>query len=197
MKSKRFANSITRQRRFMARVPDVALEEMTAEQRRVYQEIGGARGGVVRGPFAIWLRNPQLADQANQFGNAFRLSGKLDKRLFELMVLVVARHWSAQYEWFVHEKNGLQAGLTPAVVDAIRARSAPEFSREDERVVYDTITELNETRTLSQPAYDRALAALGLDLLIELIAAAGFYTMVAMTLNAFDSPVPGGKRPLP
>jgi 4-carboxymuconolactone decarboxylase len=180
----------------MARVPDVSLEEMTAEQRRVYQEIGGARGGVVRGPFAIWLRNPQLADRANQFGNAFRLSGKLDKRLFELMVLVVARHWSAQYEWFVHEKHGLEAGLTPAVVDAIRTRLTPEFSREDERVVYDTITELNETRTLSQPAYDRALAALGLDLLIELIAAAGFYTMVAMTLNAFDAPVPGGHRRL-
>ena len=109
----------------MARVPDVALEEMTAEQRRVYQEIGGARGGVVRGPFAIWLRNPQLADQANQFGNAFRLSGKLDKRLFELMVLVVARHWSAQYEWFVHEKNGLAGrahaggrGCDPHAVDA-------------------------------------------------------------------------------
>jgi 4-carboxymuconolactone decarboxylase len=180
----------------MARVPDVASEEMTAEQRRVYQEIGGARGGVVRGPFAIWLRNPELADRANQFGNAFRLSGKLDKRLFELMVLVVARHWSAQYEWFVHEKNGLKAGLTEEVVDAIRRRSTPEFAREDERVVYETITELNETRTLSQPTYDRALAALGLDLLIELIAAAGFYTMVAMTLNAFDAPVPGGKRPL-
>jgi 4-carboxymuconolactone decarboxylase len=180
----------------MARVPDVALEEMTAEQRRVYQEIGGARSGVVRGPFAIWLRNPQLADHANQFGNTFRLNGKLDKRLFELMVLVVARYWSAQYEWFVHEKHGLEAGITQEIVDAIRARSTPEFAREDERVVYDTITELNETRTLSQPAYDRALAALGLDLLIELIAAAGFYTMVAMTLNAFDAPVPGGKRPL-
>ena len=181
----------------MARVPDIALEEMTAEQRRVYQEIGGARGGVVRGPFALWLRTPEIADRANQFGNALRLGGKLDKRLFELMVLVVARHWSAQYEWFVHEKSGLEAGLTQAVVDAIRARRAPAFAREDERLVYDTITEINETHTLSQPAYDRALAALGLELLIELIAAAGFYTMVAMTLNAFDAPVPGGKRPLP
>jgi 4-carboxymuconolactone decarboxylase len=96
----------------------------------------------------------------------------------------------------VHERNGLAAGLTQQTVDAIRTRSTPEFAGEDERVVYDTITELNETRTLSQPTYDRALAALGLDLLIELIAAAGFYTMVAMTLNAFDAPVPGGHRPL-
>ena len=70
----------------MARVPDVSPAEMTAEQKRVSQEIAGARGGVVRGPFAIWLRNPELADHANQFGNAFRLTGKLDKRLFELMV---------------------------------------------------------------------------------------------------------------
>lgn len=180
----------------MARVPDVRPEEMTAEQARVYQEIGGARHGLVRGPFAIWLRNPEIADRANQFGNVLRVGGKLDKRLFELMVLVVARHWSAQYEWFVHEKNAIEAGLAQNVVDAIRTRSAPEFAREDEHVVYDTITELNETRTLSQSAYDRALAVLGLDLLIELIAAAGFYTMVAMTLNAFDAPVPGGKQPL-
>ena len=180
----------------MARVPDIAVEEMTAEQRRVYNEIGGARGGIVRGPFAIWLRNPEVADRANQFGNVLRVNGKLDRRLFELMVIIVARHWSAQYEWFVHEKHAIEVGLSEDVVNAVRTRSKPEFAREDERVVYDTITELNETRTLSQPAYDRALAALGLDLLIELIAAAGFYTMVAMTLNAFDAPVPGGSRPL-
>src|SRR3954453_16574182 len=78
----------------MARVPDIAAEQMTAEQRRVYNEIGGARGGIVAGPFAIWLRNPEIADRANQFGNVFRVGGKLGKRLFELMVLVVARHWS-------------------------------------------------------------------------------------------------------
>lgn len=170
---------------------------MTAEQKRVYQEIGGARGGLVRGPFVIWLRNPKVADLANQLGNSLRLRGKLDKRLFELMVLIVARHWSAQYEWFAHEKAALKAGIPQAVVDAIRERREPKFAREDERLVYDTITELNEARTLSQAAYERALAALGLDLLIELITAAGFYTMVAMMLNAFDSPVPGGEHPLP
>jgi hypothetical protein len=73
----------------------------------------------------------------------------------------------------------------------------PKFVREDERLIYDTITELNVARTLSQAAYKRALADLGLDLLIELITAAGFYTMVAMILSAFDAPVPGGEHPLP
>lgn len=85
----------------------------------------------------------------------------------------------------------------PEVVEAIRARRRPEFLREDESLVYDVITELNETHALGQPSYDRAIAALGLDLLIELITAAGFYSMIAMVLNAFDAPVPGGNRPLP
>lgn len=180
----------------MSRVPDLSLEELTAEQKRIYHEIAGRRHGVVRGPFPIWLRIPLLADRANQFGNALRVHSKLEKRLFELMVLVVARHWSAQYEWFAHEKSALKEGLSSEVVEAIRRRRPPEFVREDERLVYETITELLETRTLSQPSYDRALATLGLELLIELITAAGFYVMVGMMLNAFDAPVPDGTKPL-
>lgn len=181
----------------MGRVPDLPLAGLTPEQKRIHDEIAGTRGGVVRGPFAIWLRSPTVADRANQFGNALRLSGRLDRRLFELMVLIVARHWSAQYEWFAHEQAALEVGVLPGVVEAVRRQRLPEFARDDERIVYEIVTELLGTRTLSQPSYDRALARLGLDLLIELITAAGFYTMVAMMLNAFDAPVPGGARPLP
>jgi 4-carboxymuconolactone decarboxylase len=180
----------------MSRLPDLQLEDLTTEQKRIYDEIARVRNGVVRGPFPIWLRNPELADRANQFGNALRMQGKLEKRLFELMVLIVARHWSAQYEWFSHAKAALNAGLSPEIVDAIQNSRRPESLREDEQLVYEIISEIVDTRTLSQPSYDRALAALGLDLLIELITAAGFYTMIAMVLNAFDAPVPSGERPL-
>lgn len=181
----------------MARVQDLKPEEMSAEQRRIHDEIGGARGGVVRGPFAIWLRLPEIADRANQFGNALRLAGKLDRRLFELMVLVIARHWSAQYEWFAHAEQARKLGVSDGVIEAIRAGRRPSFDKDDERLVYDTVLELAVSKTLSQPTYDRALAALGQELLIELVTAAGFYTMVAMMLNAFDAPVPGGAQPLP
>jgi 4-carboxymuconolactone decarboxylase len=180
-----------------SRVPEIQLDELTAEQQRVYDEIAGPRKGVVRGPFAIWIRLPEIADRANQFGNTIRLHGKLEKRLFELMVLIIARHWSAQYEWYAHEGAALKAGLSPDVVNAVRSRRKPDFSREDERLIYDIITELNETKTLSQPTYDRAVDALGLDLMIELITGAGFYTTAAMMINAFNAPVPGGERPLP
>ncbi len=180
----------------MSRVEDLKIEEFTSEQQRLYAEIAGTRKRGVGGPFAIWLRSPAIAHPANQLGNALRVAGKLDKRLFELMVLVIARHWSAQYEWFVHESAALNVGLSGDVIAAIRERRTPAFGRLDEQVVYDLVTELNETKQVSPVTYARGLKELGLDTLIELISAAGFYTMVAMVLNAFDVAAPEGSRPL-
>ena len=180
----------------MARVEDLKPENLTPEQKAIHDRIAGTRGGTVRGPFAIWLRLPHIADAADKFGTTLR-NCSLDKRLFELMVLIVARHWSAQYEWYAHARHAREEGLSPAVIDAIRDYKVPDFARDDERLIYDLVTEMNETRTLSQATYDRANAALGLDKTIELITAIGFYTMVAIMLNGFDAPVPGGERPLP
>lgn len=181
----------------MPRVPPLDPGRLGPEARRIHDEIAGPRGGTVAGPFGIWMNVPAIADKANQFGNAIRLHGRLDKRLFELMVLLIARHWGAQYEWFAHEEAARRAGLAGEVIEAVRARRVPPSLREDERLIYDIITEINTTRALSQASYDRALAALGLELLIELVTAAGFYTVAAMMINVFDAPVPGGERPLP
>lgn len=180
----------------MARVEDLKPETLTPEQKAIHDRIAGSRGGTVRGPFAIWLRNPKLADAADKFGTTLR-NGDLDQRLFEIMVLVVARHWSAQYEWFAHERHARECNIAPDVIEAIRHRRKPSFDRDDERLIYELVTEMNETRTLSQATYDRAVAMLGLDHVIELITSLGFYTMVAIMLNGFDAPVPGDARPLP
>jgi 4-carboxymuconolactone decarboxylase len=178
------------------RVEDLKPEALTAEQKAIHDRIAGSRGGTVRGPFAIWLRQPAIADAADRLGTTLRRCS-LDQKLFELMVLVVARHYSAQYEWFAHERHAREVGLDNAVIEAIRQRRTPTFTNANEKLVYDLVTEMNESRTLSQGTYDRALAALGLDKLIELITSLGFYTMVAIMLNGFDAPVPGGARPLP
>ena len=178
----------------MARVPDSPDDALSPEQRRIHEEIAGPRGGVVRGPFALWLRNPAIAERANQFGNTLRVEGKLDKRLFELTILAVARHWSARYEFFAHAKHAIDVGVAPEIVEAIRTRANPAFAREDEKLIYDLITELNQSHTLSQASYERGIGALGLDLMIEFVTVAGFYTMVAMMINAFDALVPGGER---
>jgi 4-carboxymuconolactone decarboxylase len=181
----------------MSRLADLTPEELSPEQNRIHDEIAGPRAGAVRGPFAVWLRTPKIADAANRFGNALRVEGKLDKRLFELAILLIARHWSAQYEWFVHEKDALAAGVSSEVIDAVRHRREPGFAKADEKLVYDIVSELHQSRTISQASYDRAVAALGLDLFIELITTIGFYTTAAMMINAFDAPVPGHARPLP
>lgn len=180
----------------MSRVPDLPTSEQTSEQAKIYAEIAGPRGGVVRGPFAIWLRNPDIADKANQLGNALRVQGKLDKRLFELAILVVARAWTAQYEWFAHAQAALDVGLDSSIISSLQQGKEPIFNKEDEKIVYKVTLELQTNNKLSDSTYANAERLLGLSLLIELISVIGFYTMVAIVLNGFEAPVPGNVLPL-
>ncbi|HVO92800.1 MAG TPA: hypothetical protein VMT22_08170 [Terriglobales bacterium] len=71
----------------------------------------------------------------------------------------------------------------------------PTFTREDERLVYDITTELNTTRSLSEISFNRGMALFGELQMVELVSAVGFYSMVAMTLNAFDVPLPRSEKP--
>ena len=180
----------------MTRVPEVLPDQLSPEQRKVHDLIVSTRGGVIRGPFAMWIRNANLAAAANQLGNAVRLEGKLDAKLFELIILVIARQWSAQYEWFAHAQEAARVGLEPAIIEAIRTHRVPSFRSPRETVIYEMVRELIDTRNLSDTTYNRARDMFGIDLVMEVVTVAGFYTLVAMMLKAFDAPVPGGARPL-
>jgi 4-carboxymuconolactone decarboxylase len=179
----------------MSRLPGIDESKLTPEQRRIYDEVKRVRGQV-RGPFAIWLRNPELAECALKLQDMFASRVRLERRLVQLMILISARLATAQFAWFIHESHALKEGISPDIVEAIRERRTPIFTREDERLVYDITLELNTTRTLSEVTYNRSMAMLGEDKMVELVAAVGFYVMVAMTLNAFDAPIPDGKKPL-
>lgn len=179
----------------MSRVAPLDPAALTPEQQRVAAEISGARKNV-RGPFTIWLRNPALAEHANAFGVALRDSKVLDRRLFELAVIVVCRAATVQYAWSSHAPAAEAAGVSPEVVAAIRDNRTPDFKRDDERVVYDVATELMQTRDLSQPTYDRAVAQLGIDGTVDLVSTVGYYAMVGLFLKSFDVPTPNGERPL-
>jgi 4-carboxymuconolactone decarboxylase len=179
----------------MARLPEIDEARLTLEQRKIYDEVTRVRGQV-RGPFAIWLRNPELAECALKLQDLFASRVQLERRLVQLMILVSARLASAQFAWFVHEPHALKLGIAPEIVTAIRQRQTPNFVREDERLVYDVTLELNNTRTLSERTYQCGLEMFGEQRMVELVAAVGFYVMVAMTLNAFDAPVPGDLKPL-
>lgn len=179
----------------MSRLPPVDPAELPPAKRAAYDEILRVRGQV-RGPFAIWLTSPELCERALSLQDWFPNRAKLDRRLLELMILVLARRATAQFAWFVHEPHARRLGVADEVIEAIRTRRTPDFAKEDERLVYDITLELDATRTLSDATYARGIALLGAEAMVELVSAVGFYVMVAMTLNTFQAPVPGGKLPL-
>jgi 4-carboxymuconolactone decarboxylase len=179
----------------MARLPSPQRDALSPAQQRVYDLIKETRGNV-RGPFAIWLNVPELAEPCLRMQHALNYHSRLDKRLMQLMTLIMARRASAQFAWFIHARHAHELGIENEIVEAIRTNQKPPFIRDDERLVYDIVVELDATRTLSETSYARALSVFGTETLVELVTATGFYAMVAMTLNAFDAPVPGGERPL-
>lgn len=179
----------------MPRLPELEAEKLSPEQRKIYDDIKRMRGQV-RGPFAVWLRNAELAEGALKLQDMFASRVNLERRLTQLMILVAARFASAQYAWHIHEPLALQQGIAQQIIDAIRERRTPDFTREDERLVYDLTLELNTTHSLSAGTFDRGMGLLGEQRMVELVSGVGFYSMVAMTLNAFQVAVPGDKKPL-
>ena len=180
----------------MARLDPLPMEQLSPEQKALHAVRGGTRKGRVSGPFAIWLRNPPVADAANKLTLALREGGKVEKRLYELIVLIVTRYWSARYAWASHEAAAAAAGISPETIEAIRHRRKPDLKKDDERLVYETVTELLERGPLSQATYDQMLKQFGLDLTIEIFSIAGLYSMVSTVLNGFDVPPRiGGETP--
>lgn len=179
----------------MSRLPELNEATISSEQRKIYDDIMRVRGRV-RGPFAVWLRNAELAEGTLKLQDMFAARVKMERRLIQLMILVAARFASAQYAWYIHEPHALQHGISQDIVDAIRERRTPNFTKEDERVVYDITLELFTTHRLSDTTFQRGMALFGEQQMVELVSGVGFYAMVAMTLNAFDVEVPDGKKPL-
>jgi 4-carboxymuconolactone decarboxylase len=178
----------------VARLDPIPVENMTPQQRALHDMMIGTRKQL-SGPFGVWLRNPALADAADKVVKALRENGKLEKRLYELIVLIVTRHWSAQYAWAAHEDRARASGLSNETIEAIRARRKPAFARADEALIYNAVSELLAGKVLSAATYDRLVAQFGLDTTIELISIAGLYSMVSTVLNGFDVPTSNGSRP--
>ena len=179
----------------MPRIKMPAFSEMTEHQRRVYGEIAAGKRGRVAGPLLLWLTSPEFANRAQKLGEFVRYETSLSPRLSELSMLVTARFWTAQYEWYAHKKEALKAGVDPAVIEEIAHRRTPRFEKQDERAVYDFSVSLHETHTVSEEKYRAVVDAVGEVGAVELVGLLGYYTMISMTLNAFEVPLPEGIQP--
>jgi len=181
----------------MSRLPELKVNDLDPERRRALDKLRTVISlDGLGGPFSVWLRMSAIGPALIDLFVAHRQHGVLEKRLFELMTLVVIRRWSAQFAWTAHGPRAQQLGIAPEIVEAIRTRRTPTIARADEKLVYDVTTELMDTHGLSDATCTRAKDVLGEPALIELVFAIGFYNMVGITLTSFDVPTPTGARPL-
>ena len=179
----------------MPRLQPPSLEQMTPEQRAVHDDIVSGPRGKLQGPLAVWLTSPELADKAQRLGRFCRFETSLPPQLSELAILVTGRFWGAEFEWWAHKRIGIEAGLDPQLVEAVRQRRVPEFAGDDQRIVYDVATQLHRDHRISDRTYSEAVELLGETGVVELVGILGYYTLISMTLNAFQVPLPAGAEP--
>jgi 4-carboxymuconolactone decarboxylase len=172
-------------------------EAMTADQRRVHDATRAGRRGTVPANVQAWLPSPELADRAQRLGAFLRYDTGLGARLSELAILLVARRWSADYEWAVHAVEAARAGLPAEVIEAVATGAAPPVTDVEARLVAAVTASLLDHGRLDDVTFAAADATLGRARLVELVALVGYYTLVAFTLNAFEVPAPDGAPRLP
>jgi 4-carboxymuconolactone decarboxylase len=189
------------------RFPLIPPERLTDEQRAVVDAIrSGPRSklkssaasapGPIGGPFNVMLRSPGVGMLIQQLGEEIRFRSSIPPRLNEMAILITARHYTSQYEWYAHHKLAMENGLDPAVSQAIAQGRRPEHMGADEALVYDFSTQLHAQHGVSDATYQAVLERFGERGVVDLIAVNGFYSLVSFMLNVDRTPLPAGE-PLP
>ena len=180
------------------RFPTLTPEQMTPAQRQVADAIVAGPRKSMGGPFNAWLRSPELANRLQAVGEQVRFHSSLAPRLSEFAILITAREWDADYEWYAHYPLALKAGLKPEVAAVLAKGQRPAGMAADEAAVYDFMAELRRTRRVSDPTYASTQKLLGDQGVIDLVALSGYYDLVSMTLNTAQvRPPEAGPLPLP
>ncbi len=170
-------------------------ETMTPEQRKMAESVLSGPRAALGGPMNILLRSPAMGDLAQQFGASMRFLTSMPAKQRELAIILVARHWTAQFEWQAHARAAEQAGLDAAIIRDIAEGRRPSKLTAEEAVVYNFTTELLTTHQVSDPTYAAAKAQLGERGVVDLIGLMGWYQMVSMLLNVDRYPLPDGAPP--
>jgi 4-carboxymuconolactone decarboxylase len=174
------------------RLPLPSAGELTPQQSAAAQQFLETRKTPVFGPFIPLLRGPDLMLRAKEMSDYLRYNSALPPRLSEFATLIVARAWSQNVEWEIHQPIALKASVAPATVAAIAAGRRPDAMNPQEEIVYDVLTEIDRNKSLSDKTYDRAVSLLGDRALVDLVGVDGYYTFLAMILNVARTANTGG-----
>jgi 4-carboxymuconolactone decarboxylase len=174
------------------RMPPLPAAQLSPEQQSAAAELSASARGSVFGPFVPLIRSPELLNRLQRLGQYLRYESALEPRLSEMAILVIARFWSQQYEWHIHHPIALKAGLQVAKAEAIAEGRRPEAMDEGEAALYDTLDEILRTQSVSDPTWACAIAAFKERGVIDLLGLAGYYSTLAMVMNAARTPLPPG-----
>jgi 4-carboxymuconolactone decarboxylase len=178
------------------RFPTLTPDTMTDEQRAVAEAIqSGPRGSGLRGPFNALLRSPQLCDVVQRVGAYVRYGSSIPAPLNELAICMAGRKWGAQYEFYAHRRLAIEAGLSPAILDAVALGRRPTDLSDDETMVYEFVTELLSTGAVSDARYNPVIDRFGERGAMDLVGGVGYYSLVSMVLNVAQVELPEGEAP--
>jgi 4-carboxymuconolactone decarboxylase len=175
----------------MARLPELHREELDADSQAVWDRVAGSRGSV-RGPFAILMHNPPLADRVAELGAQLRFRSSLSGAEKELAILTAGREVEAKYEWVAHEPLGLKEGTRPEAIDVLRHQKPSEGLSTRETLIIDVVRTVYREHRLSDDLYKRAEAEFGRAGLVEIVVLAGYYGLIGYALNVFEADLPEG-----
>jgi len=177
------------------RFAPLTWDVLTPAQKTMAEHLlNGERGGL-NGPFNVLLRSPEIGDLAQQFGGAVRFHSSVPRKLNEFAIIITARYWTSQYEWQAHKRLALEAGLSPAIVDALAQGKRPARMQKDEAAVFDFCWELLTTKQVGDVTFKTAKDTVSERGVVELIAVMGWYHTVSMALNVDRYPLPEGQKP--
>jgi len=181
----------------MTRIAPTDPAYLDAQQQTIYDNILKTYKRMPP-PIAVWLHRSAMCDPLEKLGHYVRYSTCLPARLSEFVILLMAKHWHAQYAWVVHKPIALSGGLAPEIIEAVRIGEKPNFTQPDEALIYEFVTTLNQTREMPEEIYERAIVMLGRDGVLDLTGIIGFYALIAIGLKVFDfSLLPGQEPDLP
>jgi len=177
------------------RFAPLTYQSMTPEQKKMFEDlISGERRGAA-GPFNVLLRSPEMGNLAQQFGASMRFHSSMPPKLNELAIIITARHWTSQYEWYAHRRAAATAGLNEPIIQAIASGRRPTGMQADEEAVYNFCTELLTTKQMSDKTLEATKAKFGERGVVDLIGVTGYYQLVSMLLNTDKYPLPDGVTP--
>ena len=179
------------------RLPTIPPAQYTAEQKQAAADFEAARKVPVFGPFEPLMHSPQVMSQARAMGDYLRYKSAIGNTLSELAILVTAREWTQDYELSVHYPIALKAGIKPEIADALAEGRRPASMNPDEEIVYDYAKELLRDKQVANATFERAKLRFGARGVVDLTGIVGYYTFLAMQLNAAQYQAPKDAKKLP